>query len=99
LPRAYSALNLSNDMLCLGVRAELRDMDTPTLRDSIRDSSLWHATSRQPEHVWGGGWRFGLSATPVEQDAGKDLDEALAALLSAPETVRTRRWARRARRY
>ena len=86
-------------MLCPVVRAELRGMDRPTLCDSIRDSSFWHATSRRPEHVWGGGWRFGYSATPMEQDAGKDLDEALAALLSAPETVWTRRWARRARRY
>jgi hypothetical protein len=75
-------------------------MDSSTLCDSIRDSSLWHANTREPEHVWGGGWRFGSSAVPMQYDAGQELDEALAALLSAPEAVRSRRWPRRAaRRY
>ena len=75
-------------------------MDSPTLCESIRDSSLWQATSRQPEHVWGGGWRFNSSAAPLPLDAGQELDEALATLLSAPETVRARRWPwRTLRRY
>ncbi len=80
-------------------RAELWGMESPTLCESIRDSSLWHANSRQPEHIWGGGWRFNSSAALEHSDAGDDLDAALTALLGAPEVVRSRRWPLRAPRF